>query len=420
MNNIRNNYQASGRNKNIAGRMLLKTEKLAAFFIAVIVFLTYFSFNKRSLATEYLMIAMLLYILFIKKISMSTTPAFILAFVSLLMFLFSGQLSERGFNAPIGHAMKFVYFFLTIVIANIFPWLRDKYKKRVYWLLFLTVILSLIVSIYYVTAVDIYAIRYYEDRGFNKVLDFNQIYALPILFAIILCFMFTSFKKLEFKTRSFFLAFLFLILWCIFRSLYTFALFMLMLGSVLAFFMHWEETSRTKFILIGMFAIIAVLLIFVFAEPVSNLIDGITQNWNWLVRARVMNVVDKILGTNHQNWYTSERRDELAAYSLNTFKSHPLFGVGYSGYGYGVIGCHQEWYDLLGVFGVLGSSLVIAVFIYSSYKIYKNTRTKLDKTCYLTALIIFAILGFVNPCICLPILILVYIIAPNISIIAPL
>lgn len=397
-------------------RISLNSEFLAFLITLVVVILTFSSFVKDALGTKALLIGCVLLAAYWKRIANDVIPSFFFMIATVIMFLLSGQIWVRGFNAPIGHMMKFVYFFLTIVLASIFPRLKEKHKRLIFIALFAVVIISIVVSLYYVSAVDIYAIRYYEERGFTQVFDFNQLYSLPILFSVVFCFMIASFKAIDLKRKIFYIAFLVLSAWCIFRSLYTFALLLMVFGVGVALFMYWEKKSKTKLFLICLFGVIALILVFLFAQPVSDFLYDLTEDWNWIVRARVMSVVDEILGTSHSNWYTSERRDELAGYSLATFKAHPLVGVGYSGYEYGVIGCHQEWYDMLGVFGLFGTAFVIIVFVYSSIKIYRKITTKIDRACFLTALILFIVLGFLNPCICMPILLVVYVIAPNMSV----
>lgn len=200
-----------------------------------------------------------------------------------------------------------------------------------------------------------------------------------------------------------------------FSSLYTTALLFVFLGAALCFIsVLYRKSPKSVYFLI--FLVLFLLILgTVFNEQISDYLYGITENLNWIVRARVQSVIDTIFQTDHGNWYNTDRRNELANYSLKTFKENPLLGVGYYGYGYGVIGCHQEWYDMLGVFGVLGCVYGIFILIFNTRFAYKEAKTKMDKDALMISVVMLLMLGFLNPCLSKQILFFVYVVAPNIS-----
>ena len=146
-----------------------------------------------------------------------------------------------------------------------------------------------------------------------------------------------------------------------------------------------------------------------------SVVIKLTANMNYVLQNRIRYVFQDILNVSSGISYNHERREELASYSLNTFKEHPLLGVGYSGYGYGVIGCHQEWPDMLGVFGLLGSIVVWGVIIRMIVVTYKGLTSREEKDLFLVLAAMFGILGFLNPCLGSPLLFALFVIAPNVK-----
>ena len=71
--------------------------------------------------------------------------------------------------------------------------------------------------------------------------------------------------------------------------------------------------------------------------------------------------------------------------------------------------------EQLGVFGIIGTATFAVLIAYISKKIVKSISNKTDIYAFYLALLLFVVLGFLNPCLSLPILCVVFVIAPNIS-----
>ena len=337
--------------------------------------------------------------------------ATVCALTTMLLEL-SGQAAVRGFNAPIIHTLKFIYLMFTVALSISINRFSKEQKKRVLKWVLISVLISTCISLYNVIFVDKYAIRYYETRGFTKVVDFSQFYAICLL----LCVLFFAIVSYRGKTRVFkYIVLSVIILACIGLSLYVTGVILTALGIVLAFAFNKYKENKSKAAIWAFVAILVIIVIFVFGNSISDWIYNITEPLNWIMRDRIRSVADTVFRTDHNLVYSYDRRDELASYSLNTFRQHPLFGIGYSSYGYGVIGCHQEWQDMLGVFGIIGTATFAVLIAYISKKIVKSISNKTDIYAFYLALLLFVVLGFLNPCLSLPILCVVFVIAPNIS-----
>ena len=393
-------------------------ERLPLNYVVILVTMVvmYISLIKTSWGAECLFLALLLIgfnTLCERRTVILVMPTLLLCGIVLVLLVVSGRMGEVDFNAPIGHALKYVYILFTHAILNATSTLDNKKKRKVVILVFLTYIVSCLVSLYFVIFEDAYAIRYFEDKGFLYVLDFNQMYALPIIFAVVVCGIFSTMKNL--KSVLVFLPFLIVSFVCICLSLYTTALLLTLLGCGLAsLFALFYRSKKWFFITIGALFLI-VLICVIFSQPVADLLYAMTEKLNWLVRARVRAVIEILFGTDHENWYAPDRRNELAGFSLATFYENPLIGVGYTGFGYEVIGNHHEWYDMLGTFGIVGVALFLVVILNMVIQVVNSANNLIDLGCFVIALVMLVVLGFLNPCLNIPVLLAVFVIAPNIS-----
>ena len=344
----------------------------------------------------------------------SVLPSLVMAVVTLFMLAMSGRMSERGFNAPVVNEAKFVYIMFA-QCAAIAMRLIDRRKRRMVLIAtFATIAVSCLISIFYVVTQDIYAIRYFEAGGFKNVMDFDQSYSVPFAFTLIL-FLLISSKRKELKGRILPIAFLIISAYFAVVSLYTTALIFIALGIVICFLPTLYRKSKKVFMVLIFMGVLSLIVGVFFNQQISDFLYDLTEGMNWIVRARVRSVIDTVFRTDHGNWYNTNRRNELAGFSLATFKQHPIFGVGYSGYGYGVIGCHQEWYDMLGVFGFVGGVCILFVMLFYIRQAYLNAETQMDKDALLISVAMLTILGFLNPCLSKQVLFLVFVVAPNLS-----
>lgn len=352
-----------------------------------------------------------------KKI-INTVPMLLLTIFVLLLLVFSGQISARGFNAPIKHALKFVHI-LYAFSAFIFVRYIAKEGERKFFvvaMLFVTALscfrsLSLVLS-----SGNAYAIRYASRYGYETdVSGFYQVYAIP--FYVVIVFFLLTYREYKKTIHTILLiGVLGIYLYFIAISLFTTALILTAIGILLFYFYKALRDNRSVF-LMGLLALFIVLflIIVVFPGQIMDLVINLTKNLNYVIRDRLLYVAESILNVSSGISYNHERREVLASYSLDTFKSHPLLGVGYSGYGYGVIGCHQEWYDMLGVFGLIGSIIIFAILIKLFVEVYRDLDSRNKKDLFIILSGMFILLGFLNPCLSDPLLIALFVVVPNLK-----
>ena len=393
------------------------TRYLTYLIVLVSLFLVFFSYTNASFGIECILLSVLLLLLNLKtRYIMELFPFISICGITIIMYFFSGQTSVRGFNAPVNHVLKFVYLMFTVALSIGMRELSKKNRaKAIKWML-VSVLISVMISAFYAIFVDKYAIRYPEERGLHNVVDFAQFYGICIILCVLM------FALLRFKKRYVIwkqILYCFPIIVCIAVSLYVTGVLITAIGFGIGFAFHKCDSSKPKAALWAFIIILLFGIMITFSTQISDWIYKITEPLNWILKDRLRSVADTIFKTNHNLSYSYDRRDELANYSLTTFKNHPVFGIGYKEYGYGTIGGHQEWQDLLGVFGIVGAIILGLAFLFLVKITVKNIDNQIDLHAFYIAVIVFFILGLLNPCLNLPVLTAVFVVAPNISLIIP-
>ena len=343
-------------------------------------------------------------------------PIAVLTFFVLLMLVLSGKMGQTGFNAPIKHALKFVHLLFAFVCFSFFNYGANiKQKKFFVITVLLAAAISCIQSIYLVFAGNDYAIRYASRYGFSAegVAGFSQIYGIPALVLIVSSTLFNDRKK-TFWQKVLLILLLGIFFYFIGVSLFTTALLLTVLGIVFFMFLKMlRRDARTTLIIMMASIVLALMIIFVFSDQTMSLIKDLTSGMNYISRDRIQFIAGKLLLVSSDLTYSYDRRLELAGYSLQTFEDNPFFGVGYFEYGYGVIGCHQEWADLLGVFGLFGSTIVIIVLLGMFASLFRVLKTQEEKDLFFVLITMFIVLGFLNPCLGSPFLLALFVVMPN-------
>ncbi len=391
------------------------------FAMPIIVFFIFFAFFSpltRSFGNiRYFFAILLMIVTFNNKSIARIIPIFIFSSVVLLMLVLSGRFSERGFNAPISHETHFTALFMVSVIAEYLKKSDDEIKRFIIRFTLLLLTISTLVSIYYVLRVNQYAIRFNEAYGFTRVLRFSQTYSIcMICMPMFLYLIYTHNNKTKLLgSRMIICALLILFICCIVVSLFATAVFLLSMGFLIIWSSRIYKSNRIAFLLLVMLIVLFFIVVCIIPDQFAEFIYRNTEDINWIIKLRIRGITDLVFGTDLSPEYSMERRTELASYSLNTFKEHPILGIGYNEFGYGVIGMHQEWLDMLGTFGLFGTIMFAVVFIPFLMGIYKQCPNQLDRNSYIVCLCMFFVLGFLNPCLSFQVLFVILCVAPNIS-----
>ena len=343
-------------------------------------------------------------------------PVLLLFLVIAFMLAASGQMSGRGFNSPFRHALKFLNLFFAFTCYLYLKDSAEEFMKKLFVIgTIFAVTVSSLRSVYIILTTNDYAVRYASRYGEEAAgaANFHQVYAVP--FFIVIVFFLLIYAGTKTWKSSLVLALILLAnLYFIYRSLFTTALILTGLGILLLLYVKLFMRHRAfALALLLLFIVAFALVVFVFPEAVMETAKSATANMNYVLRSRLLYVLETILQVPSGIEYTYNRRMQLANYSLDTFRAHPFFGVGYAGYGYGVIGCHQEWADMLGVFGAIGSLIVFGILFWMFAQVFKGLESRVEKELYITAVILFIILGFLNPCMSAPVMMMVFVVVPN-------
>lgn len=188
---------------------------------------------------------------------------------------------------------------------------------------------------------------------------------------------------------------------CIFMSGYAIATLILAIGLIALVF----STQQGKMSAPRMVSIIIVILITTILFGSSSFIINLVETQNPHLANRLLEI--QLFLNGNLNYTESDLgyRLELAFRSLNTFLTHPLFGIGpyyfVSGHG---LGNHSQILDDLGRFGLIGAAYYgIAISQFKSW--IKNIRTKTCAKYSLTIpYVLFLVLSMLNPTLILPIL----------------
>lgn len=378
-------------------------------------FWIFFCLNESSMVKEGIILfgVLLLANLRVRSIRDVVFPSLLVVFFMVTLLL-SGRFFERGdYTMPYKFPIKFIHFLFAAMCASAIYNLSNRQKKLVVLTAFGTLLVSCAVSIYFATFVNPLAIRYRQLAGIAQTISFDQTFALMLIFPALVYFYVKYGRNM--MHRRWYLAFAAIVLVCILESALTTVILLTTGGVALCFLMTSFERGDKKAIVIAILLFFALVLFLMFRQQLGELAFSLTKNLNTTVQGRMRRVIDIVFGTEHQNAYTMDDRLELANYSLNTFRAHPLFGVGVAGIRFGVIGYHQEWPDVLGVCGIVGTAVVAAVFMDTFRRLRRRTFDRVDRGAFFLSGALFFILGWLDPCIQLPELYTLMVIVPNMS-----
>ena len=375
----------------------------------------FFCFNESSMALESIALFAMLLLLNPRLDSFKDILLFlILTIFFTIALLMSGRLMERGgYNIPWKFLVKFFHILYAAMCGFVMRNLSKRQRKRVVCFALGSITISSIISLYYVLCVNSLAIRYRELVGISQTFTFDQLFALPLLAPVLILF-YLRMKNIL-KHKVLFIAAVLAVFLCVFFSVLTTAILISLVGLALVFlFTSFEKGNKMAIFWAVLLVVFGGILLF-FRTQVGEFLYGIIGNMPTVVKQRLSRVIDMLFATDHANTYSMDRRFELAGYSLDTFMSHPAFGIGIGGIQYGVIGYHQEWPDVLGVCGIVGAVILFLAFYIYFKKLFKTAANKVDKMGMVIGLILLLILGCLDPCLVLPELYVVMVILPNLS-----
>lgn len=386
-------------------RFKFKISDLSVLLSYIMIALINCSLFRVNIAFHLIVLGLLMIVSFNKIPLNKLWPIIILDLALGIMYLKAGQFG-MGFFDPINNLVKFIYVFETYVLYLIIQQFEEKTRKRLIEFAVWCLIITMIISLYYNFFIDPTAIRFRPEQ-YTFICTFGQYYEGVIVISIIICTMFSQ-KNVNYLKSLLVIGILGLVF--LVGNLVT-GLVLAIGGMGMALILSKVKKLKFGIAFIGILGLIALSLRSYIIEILLQISEW--EFFNKITADKIVAIANLLSGRNQVD--TLSTRNALANYSLNSFKENPWFGIGYKGYHIGTVGCHQEWSDMLAVFGIVGVILIGIVFLFLVWQIYKNIHTQLDFICFSISLILIFILGFLNPALTEEALLAALVIAPNSS-----
>ncbi len=304
-----------------------------------------------------------------------------------LRSLLSGNIS-LGFFDPLKTTISIANI---IVAISIYLYIRDRsdlFKRKILIITLISMIVSIIYSLYYVTFIDYLAVRN-ETRVDIGVGDFSLVYSVPFLSIILISVYKYNYKKYKF-TNIFILLLVLISFLFVLKANFMTALLLLILTIILSFF----KMNKSQLLLM----ILIFSGVIIYLESIGNLFYYLANldMFSWVLKEKLYALGNLFTGSNTDLDTMGIRMEKIKS-TLNTFIANPFIGVNYENYNETTVGGHAQWFDDLARYGLLGFSLWIVFYIKVFRDMVKYSKFKVEREAIKKSAIIFIILGFLNP-----------------------
>jgi hypothetical protein len=342
-----------------------------------------------------------------KEIFFSKTIGLFVIFLSIIFRVVLSRNFGMGFFDPLQLLIAFYQFIVTYCLYLYIKELSDIKIKKIVVFSLVCIFISLLFSLYYVFFVDPQAIRN-TMRGFLwGVGDFELMYSVVLLIGCLIGVLKTKLKP---KTA---IKLTILLLTCVITILKSNLVTSVVL-SVIAIILTLIMTSKRPKANMSIATIIFLGLYMIKAKVAWIFIT--IASWNlfyWSTQNKILAIGNLLRGSGDID--TLIGRSILRKQSIDSFLANPVFGINYSNYGQGVIGNHAQWADDLARHGIVGFTFIVIVFCFIFSNILKHTKHKVDKINVVMVWILYIILGFLNPNMMGAVLMVLFLIAPFLS-----
>ena len=393
--------------------------------IAFVSMLMYFAIHFFSVLTEYDYVALEvlflgIFIMCLPRITIPIIVGGLLLLYTSIRF-FCGHSNETGYFAPVYHLLKYFRFFMIPILQEVFTRFSDKRKKIFFVETIICGVLTSVISLYYVFAFDPLAIRYrglahsgQKETVYKGIIRFSQVFSLSlftlILFIILMQMQTIKKKKDKKNTKFIVVSSIAVISVMIVKGQLMTPLIVLCIASLIYYFLS-QYRKISKFI----FNILLVCIGLLIYKPILSRIYMIVRNNREnFIAMRLEAIISKLLGINAQSSSLDNRMKKISI-SMSSFKYKPLFGIGYENFNGRTVGCHQDYWDILAVSGIFGFLLLMFVLIFICVKTTIKCKTDVEKRLFIAEFTAFIILGFLDPCLDITIILVVFVLAPNCS-----
>ncbi len=330
---------------------------------------------------------------------------FIILVFSLLRCVMADQLNTDYYSTlqvVIARYQVFIYPILFIYVKG----LSNRDKKKIFTLAIACILGTVLVSLYYIAAVDPQAIRNTQRSvALFGVGDFMLMYAIaiaigPLLFLIIE-------RRHDKKSNKLLIISVVLMVVClILCNLVT-----SVVVAAISIFAMYIVRNKKKYglVIVAAFAAIALAARTLLSKALFALAGK--DLFYWSTNNKIIAIAN-VLSGDMTNIDTLSRRFMLARWSLESFKKHPFFGLDWKDHAYGTIGCHMQWADDLGRYGLIGNAIILLSYIRIAKYSVTSIENSFVKDSMITLWIMFFILGFLNPCLSATNLMMMFVVIP--------
>lgn len=334
-----------------------------------------------------------------------SSVSIIIMVITLLRCIAAGQL-DMGYYSSLQVVIQRYQFVIYPIIFLYVSQLANDGKRKIFNWAITCISITVIVSLYYIIAVDPQAVRNTQGVNYFGVGDFQLMYAIAMLFGPLL---FLIVDKIKHKEKCLILLIeLGLMGVClILCNLVTSVVFAI---SSIGVTYCFTRKNKLMYVVIGIAGATLYMCKGVISVALKNL--AAKNIFYWSTNNKILAIANVLIGDS-SNVDTLSRRMMLSKQSLNFFKENILFGINFKDHVEGKIGCHAQWADDLGRYGLIGN-LVIWI---NYFQIAKKTITYNPNSIVMQNMksvwVCFFILGFLNPCLSGTILMAQFVIIPT-------
>lgn len=380
--------------------------------IYTIILGVYFSLHYFSLLTEYdfliIEIAFLgVFVIAARRIRFSTLCMIVLVLLIGIRY-YSNHSTEVGYFAPSYHLVKYLRILHLPFIIDLYKKISKKDRQRLMTIVLLGVLATDLVSIYY-TFSNPLAIRYrdsFDDAVvYHGIIRFSQIFSFGIINTILVIRLID--KNIEFKKKTGLIVLLVSNSIMLLRAQLMTPILIMLLCLVL--YMYFA-TDRSVKVLLGIpLLILGCFLYEPFLLGILQIVRGMDST---IMTRRVEAILNMALFTGGQV-NSIEARQAKINISIDSFLRSPITGIGFSRFNGETVGCHQDWFDILAVSGIVVFVVIIWFLILQYRRIIAETSSHSGRNMLTAAFISFLVIGFLDPCLDTNILITVFILSSN-------
>lgn len=326
-------------------------------------------------------------------------------YLFLIYYLLSSNLNFKIVLSLFGKLSVIPLAILHFKLLSKYPFLDSTYKRLM--ILIIIVIGYFCVRALLLLAVNPLAMRELISTNKDESIIVGGGFGLPYSLSLLLPALLPIIKDKGIKAleSTFFRLFSILGILVIFMTQYMTALIILLVGY---FFVLISKYKTSKQILVVTIFIALFFNLYIFLPDILNFL-GLEE---YEVLYRRMNEVVSLVSGNNQEASDFSIRMNLSLSSLETFSKNILLGIGYK-YEYSFfkmqsngVGMHAEWFDLLAIYGLF--VLLLFHYFINAVNLYIGKST---------SIMMFILLGFLNPILSYQILFVVFYLIPLLGVI---